>query len=132
MVIEKTAQAVMTPKSKNLAQRELCAFSRARGPILESRAAFDAHYNCAESLLLLYGVVTKLTNNKTKGFRTCKALPPSSPNSYLSSRVICFVCYLRSIRENVRIDPFLDGTNSSTFCISNWPDVKAFEMGSWA
>lgn len=132
MVIEKMARAVMTSKPKNLAQRELCTFSRVRRPILERMAALGVHYNCAESLLLLYGVVEKLTNNKTKGFRTCKALPPSSLNSYLSSRVICFICYLRGIRENVRIDPFLDGTNSSTFCISNWPDVKAFETGSWA
>lgn len=52
-----------------------------------------------QSLLLPHGVAAKLTDNKTKGFRTYKASPTSSPISYLSSRVVCFIRHLGSIRK---------------------------------
>lgn len=52
----------------------------------------------------------------------CKAVPPSSPSSSLSSRVVTFICNRSEIKENVRIGPFLGGTVSSISSISNWPD----------
>jgi hypothetical protein len=76
MYFKKSTSVAMRSNSKKLAQRLTRALSHASTPVLEREPLFCCHYKCAESLLLLYGRVTRLTYKTTRGFRTCKALPP--------------------------------------------------------
>jgi hypothetical protein len=132
MSFENSAQFAMISNSKKPARREKRAFPRASSPVLEAVSLLCHFYNCAESLLLLYGRVAKLTYTSTKGFRTCKALPPSSPNSYRLFQDTCLSNYPRSIEENVLPGHFFTGTNSFICFMPNWPDARACGTGSWA
>ena len=107
--------------------------SRATGlPVLGPTAKNTVYSNCAESFKLLYSAFTRRTATAKRGFRTCKALPPSSPNCYPSSPGRLFPNYLKIISANGRPGRFPGGTNLSTCFMLNWPDARACGTGSWA
>ena len=130
--IGKSSPTTMKSSSKIFAERRQAASARVTEPVLEQMTLLFSLYNYAESLLLLYGVVLKLTYKPTRGFRTCKALSPSSPNFYPLCRNPCFSSYLRIIDLNARLGHSLRGVISSTCCTLSWPDAKACGTESWA
>ena len=122
----------MNSSSKILVQRRQLAPARVIEPILEQIVLLFFFYNYAESLQLLYGVVLKLTCKSTRGFRTCKALSPSSPNFYTWCQNLYLPSYLSYIGQNARLGHFPRGAISSTCYTPSWQDAKACGTGSWA